>query len=209
MSSLPGAAGVTVLSLLPLMNPIGALPAFYALTAGERIATRHAQARRTALYCACLLIVAAIAGRPLLHALGITLPALQIAGGLIVGHTAYGMVVNGPRLTENERRHSETQNDISFTPMAMPLLAGPGALGVVLGLASRTHGVAPMAGIVLGCLAIAVAVWVVLRGGEPLMARMGPTGIGALTRILGFLILAIAVELIVHGALSIAPGLRH
>jgi multiple antibiotic resistance protein len=158
LTTLPAAVVVTVLSLFPIMNPLGNLPAFLALTSGEPEQRRRAQARRTALYCAVLLIVFALAGQPLLHALGISLPSLQIAGGLIVGHTAFTMVINGPRLTDDERAFSETKTDISFSPMALPLLAGPGALGVVIGLASRSQGVAPLLGIVLGSLVMSLVV---------------------------------------------------
>jgi multiple antibiotic resistance protein len=209
LTSLPGAIGVTVGALFPIMNPIGALPAFVGLTEGDDPAHRRSQGRRASIYAGALLVVFAIVGRPILHGLGIGLPALQIAGGLIVGHSAYGMVVNSPQLTEHERAHGTAKADVSFTPLAMPLLAGPGAIGIVIGLAGRSDGTAPIAGIVIGCVLMALLVAVVFRVGEPLLERLGPTGIGAMSRIFGFLILAIAVELIAHGILAIAPGLRH
>jgi multiple antibiotic resistance protein len=209
LSSVPAAIGVTVASLFPIMNPIGALPAFVGLTSGDGKAYRHSQGRRAAAYSGALLVVFAIAGRPILHGLGIGLPALQVAGGLVVGHSAYGMVVNTPRLSRAEHAHSETKPDVSFTPLAMPLLAGPGAIGVVIGLAGRSDGTAPIAGIVIGCVVMAFVTATIFRAGEPLLARLGPTGIGALSRIFGFLILAIAVELVASGVLALAPGLRH
>jgi multiple antibiotic resistance protein len=209
LTSLPGAIGVTVGALFPIMNPIGALPAFAGLTEGDEPAHRRSQGRRAAIYSGALLVVFAIAGRPILHGLGIGLPALQVAGGLIVGHSAYGMVVNGPRLTDHEQAHGQAKDDISFTPLAMPLLAGPGAIGIVIGLAGRSDGTAPIAGIVVGCLLMALLIAVVFRLGAPLLEHLGETGIGAMSRIFGFLILAIAVELIAHGILALAPGLRH
>jgi multiple antibiotic resistance protein len=208
-SSIAAAAGVTVAALFPVMNPIGALPAFAALTAGESSGTRHAQALRGAAYAGGILIVFAVAGRPLLHAFGIGLPALQIAGGLIVGHSGYGMVVYGPRLSQAERDDGAEKEDVSFTPLAMPLLAGPGAIGVVIGVAARAKGLTPEIGIVLGCLAMALVIAIVLRVGEPVLARLGAAGIGALSRIFGFLILAIAVELVAHGVTQVLPGLLH
>jgi multiple antibiotic resistance protein len=209
MTSLPAAIGVTVASLFPIMNPVGALPAFAALTAGEGKVARHKQAIRAAIYAGAILIVFAIGGRAVLHAFGISLPALQIAGGLIVGHSAYGMVVNGPRLTEREQDESNKRTDVSFTPFAMPLLAGPGAIGVVIGLSARSNNAAATAGIVIGCVAMSVLIGIVLRLGEPIIERLGETGIGALTRIFGFLILAIAAELVIHGLAKALPGLAH
>jgi multiple antibiotic resistance protein len=205
----PAAIGVTVASLFPLMNPVGALPAFVALTAGEDKVDRKRQAIKAALYAGAILVVFAIAGRAVLHAFGISLPALQIAGGLVVGHAAYGMVVNGPRLSDHERDASATMADVSLTPLAIPLLAGPGAIGVVIGLSARASGATATLGIVLGCVAMTLLVGIVLRLGEPIADRLGANGIGALTRIFGLLILAIAIELFVHGLARALPGLTH
>lgn len=208
MTSLPGAAAVTVAALFPIMNPVGALPAFGALTAGDDPEFRHRQAIKAAAYAGGLLVVFALVGRPLLHGLGVGLPALQIAGGAIVGHSAFGMVTSGPRLTAAEHADGTQKTDVSFTPLAMPLLAGPGAIGVVIGLSGRGGGAAVLCGIALGCVAMALLVALVLRLGEPVLERLGPAGISALSRIFGFLILAIAVELIAHGATALFPGLR-
>lgn len=198
---------VTLLALFPVMNPVGNLPAFVGLTQGDDPATRHRQAYLTGGWIALLLTLFALAGRPLLHTLGISLPALQIGGGLIVAHAAFGMVTGQGRLTSEEHEHGRAKADVSFSPMAMPLLAGPGALGIVIALASRSRGTPAEAGIVAAGLVMAVVSVLVLRFGDPLVERLGPTGIGALTRIFGFLILAIGVELISHGVLALAPAL--
>jgi multiple antibiotic resistance protein len=189
------------------MNPIGNLPAFFALTAGDSPSRRRAQALRTAGWVVGLLVVFTVLGKDLLHGLGISLPALQIAGGLVVARSAYAMVTNGPRLTEAEHGAGVAADDISFSPMAMPLLAGPGALGTVIALASRSAGTPTILGIVAGSVAMGAVVAVILITGAPLLGRLGVSGVAATTRIFGFLILAIAVELIAHGVLSLAPGL--
>ncbi|HEX3826560.1 MAG TPA: MarC family protein [Sporichthyaceae bacterium] len=207
LRGVPNAFSVTLLSLFPIMNPIGNLPAFFALTTGDSPARRRAQALRTAGWVVGLLVVFTVLGKELLHGLGVSLPALQIAGGLVVARSAYAMVTNGPRLTEAEHGAGMAAADISFSPMAMPLLAGPGAIGTVIALASRSDGAPAIFGIVLGSVAMGVVVALILITGDPLLSRLGVTGIAALTRIFGFLILAIAVELIAHGVLSLAPGL--
>jgi multiple antibiotic resistance protein len=209
LTSLPKAFGVAALTLFPIINPIGNLPAFFALTVGDDTQTRRRQAVRTAIYVTLLLVVFTVVGRALLHALGISLPALQIAGGLVVGHSAYGMVTAGPKLSHTEHQAGVAAADVSFSPMAMPLLSGPGAIGSVIALASRSHGVAPIVGIVIADVVLGLVVAGALIGGGPLLAKMGETGIAALTRIFGFLILAIAVELLAHGVLALAPGLTH
>jgi multiple antibiotic resistance protein len=207
VTNFPAGFSVAVLSLFPIINPVGNLPAFFALTAGDSAARRRAQAVGTAVWVVALLVVFAVVGRYLLNALGISLPALQIAGGLVVAHAAYGMVTAGPRLSPAEQQAGAEAEDISFAPMAMPLLAGPGAIGTVIALSSRSRGAAPIGGILAGVVVMGLVVGLVLSLGGPLLTRLGHTGIAALTRIFGFLILAIAVELITHGILAVAPGL--
>ncbi|HEX3830135.1 MAG TPA: MarC family protein [Sporichthyaceae bacterium] len=201
------AFSVTLLSLFPIMNPIGNLPAFFALTVGDTAARRRVQVLRTAGWVVALLVLFAVAGQELLHALGISLPALQIAGGLVVAHTAFAMVASGPRLSSEEHGAGVAATDVSFSPMAMPLLAGPGAIGTVIALASRSEGAPALLGIVTASVVMGLVVAAVLAGGDPLLNLLGTTGVAALTRIFGFLILAVAVELIAHGVLALAPGL--
>ena len=209
---LPQGFLVSLASLFPIMNPIGALPPFVGLTQGQPHADQRRQAVRTAISVFALLAVFALVGRPLLHALGITLPALQVGGGLVVAASGFGMVRGGSGggpVSSAEHDHAQAKPDVSFSPMAMPLLAGPGALGVVIALAARSSGAPAIGGLVLGALAMALLVGVLLTFGTPLVDRLGATGVGALTRIFGFLILAIGVELVSHGLLAVFPGLAH
>jgi multiple antibiotic resistance protein len=207
LTSAPAALSVTVLSLFPIMNPVGNLPAFLAMTAAEPPGFRRRQALRTAVNVVLVLSVFAVGGRTLLHTLGISIPALRIAGGLIVGQTAFAMVNGGPRLSAAEHQAGMDVEDISLFPMAIPLLAGPGSMGTVIALAGGSQGAAPVAGILAGIAVMGVTVYVTLRLGEPILTRLGPAGVGALTRVFGFLILAIAVELVADGLLILAPGL--
>lgn len=207
LTSIAQAFAVTLLSLFPVMNPFGNLPAFVALTQGDSPADRHRQAYQTALYVALLLAVFTVAGKPLLHALGISIAALQIAGGLVVVHAAFGMVTGTERLTPDDKEQGRQSDDVSFTPMAIPLLAGPGSIGIVIALAARSSGAGPIVGILLGSVVMAALAGVVLRVGEPLLERLGPAGVAALTRVFSFLILAVGVELVVHGVLAVAPAL--
>lgn len=186
-------------ALLPITNPLGALAAFAGLTAQHERRQARAEAIRTGIYVAAILAVFAVLGAAILRAFGITLSALQIAGGLVVCHSGFSMLNPKPALSQDEQAHTATKQDVSFSPMALPLVAGPGAIGVVIALASRNQGLAATIGLVVGCLAIGLLVAVLLAVGAPLVERLGPTGVGALSRIMGFLILAIGVELLVHG----------
>lgn len=193
-------AGTALAALLPIANPVGALAAYAGLTGGIEPAEVRRQATRTGLYVFGILAVFTLFGSLVLSAFGITLGALQIAGGLVVAHSGFGMLSSTPQLNRDEHDEATSKVDVSFSPMALPLIAGPGAIGVCIALTARYPHWDDRLGIVLSAAIIAAVIVLVLRYGTPLIYRLGATGIGALLRILGFLILAIGVELVVHGA---------
>jgi multiple antibiotic resistance protein len=169
------------------------------MTAGFTPRDRNRTALKTAVYVLWILVIFMFFGRFVLNFFGISLPVLKIAGGLIVANTAWGMVTAGTRLTTAESDEATTKEDISLTPMAMPILSGPGSIGVVMGLAAHVDSRTAYVGMVIGIAALALSVYLFLRLGGPLVARLGPSAVGAISRIFGFLILAIAVQLIWDG----------
>ena len=134
---------------------------------------------------------------------GFDLPALQIAGGIVVAHSGFSMLENKRRTTTDEEQHAAAKEDVSFSPMALPLIAGPGSIGVVIALAARDPSPAFHVGIVLGVLVASVVIAALLRYATPWIDKLGATGVGAIVRIMGFLILVIGVELIIHGIRSL------
>lgn len=186
-------------ALLPITNPVGALASYAGLTGGMDHAEIRRQATRTGVYVFAILAVFTLFGSLVLSAFGITLGALQVAGGLVVGHSGFRMLSSTPQLREPEDAEARAKPDVSFSPMALPLVAGPGAIGVVIALTARYDGWGSRLGIVVSVAIISVLTAALLRFATPLVERLGPTGIGALVRIMGFLILAIGVELVVHG----------
>ncbi|MCW2747333.1 MAG: rane protein [Nocardioidaceae bacterium] len=196
-------ATAALAALLPIVNPIGALAAFAGMTGSFDPAETRKQAIRVGLYVFAILAIFTMLGSVVLSAFGITLGALQVAGGLVVGHSGFGMIVPRENFTAAEKDHAATKADISFTPMALPLIAGPGAIGVVIALAARQPGIEDRLGIVVAVAIVSVIITVLLRWGTPIVDKLGPSGIGAITRIIGFLILAIGVELLTHGIRSL------
>jgi len=199
LEDLPTAAIATFLALFPIVNPFGGIPLFFSLTTDFTREERSQTARRTSLYVIAILVTFMLVGRFVLSFFGISLPVLKIAGGLIVANTAWGMVTASNRMTMEERSEALTKEDISLTPMAMPMLSGPGSIGVVMGLAAHTNGFLAYVGLVIGIVALGLTVYLFLWLGGPLVKRLGPSGMGAITRIFGFLILAIAVQLVWDG----------
>ncbi len=116
-----------------------------------------------------------------------------------MANTAWGMVTSTARMTTAETDEASTKEDISLTPLAMPLLSGPGAIGVVMALAAHVDNRSAYLGMVIGIAAVAVSVLLFLLMGGPLVRRLGPSAVGAINRIFGFLILAIAVQLVWDG----------
>ena len=125
--------------------------------------------------------------------------ASMVAGGLIVANTAWEMVTSTSRMTVAETEEATDKEDISLTPLAMPLLSGPGAIGVVLALAAHVDNWLAYLGMVIGIAAVALSAFLFLCMGGPLVRRLGPGAVGAINRIFGFLILAIAVQLVWDG----------
>ena len=199
LKNLPSAAGATFLALFPIVNPFGGVPLFFTLTSGFPSGERNRTAMRTAMYVILILVFFMFLGRFVLNFFGISLPVLKIAGGLIVANTAWGMVTASSRMTSAESDEASTKEDISLTPMAMPILSGPGSIGVVMGLAAHADSALSYLGMVIGIVGVGVAVYLFLRLGGPLVARLGPGATGAINRIFGFLILAIAVQLVWDG----------
>jgi multiple antibiotic resistance protein len=199
LKNLPSAAGATFLALFPIVNPFGGVPLFFTLTSGFPSGERNRTAMRTAMYVILILVFFMFLGRFVLNFFGISLPVLKIAGGLIVANTAWGMVTASSRMTSAESDEASTKEDISLTPMAMPILSGPGSIGVVMGLAAHADSALSYLGMVIGIVGVGIAVYLFLRLGGPLVARLGPGATGAINRIFGFLILAIAVQLVWDG----------
>jgi multiple antibiotic resistance protein len=199
LDTLPSAAGATFLALFPIVNPFGGVPLFFALTADFPASERNRTALKTSLYVFGILVIFMFFGRFVLNFFGISLPVLRVAGGLIVAHTAWGMVTASGRMTPAETDEAAGKADISLTPMAMPILSGPGSIGVVMGLAATANGMTTYLGIVIGIAALALSVFLFLRLGGPLVARLGPGAVAGITRIFGFLIFAVAVQLVWDG----------
>jgi multiple antibiotic resistance protein len=193
----------TMIALIPIANPIGAIPVFYSLTADYANFERGKQARATAINVAWILVAFFLAGKFILQFFGISLGVLQISGGLIVAHTAWEMVTTKQRLQAHEHQEAIAKEDVSFTPMAMPMISGPGAIGVVIGLSEQVHGWQEISGSVAGLVLFGVAVYLLLALGQPLIKALGKNGLGALNRVMGFFVLAIAVQLVTNGIFAI------
>ena len=199
LRTLPHSAAATFLALFPIVDPFGGIPIFFSMTSSWTARDRQRTALKTGIWVFVILVTFLFVGRFVLFFFGISLPVLKIAGGLIVANTAWGMVTSHARITPEETQEAEDKEDISLTPLAMPLMSGPGAIGVVMGLAAHVDSAASYMGMVIGIGAVALSVFLFFYMGGPLVRRLGPGAVGAINKIFGFLILAIAVQLVWDG----------
>ena len=199
LRTLPASAAATFLALFPIVDPFGGVPIFFTMTSGWSDRERRRTALKTGLWVFVILVTFLFFGRFVLLFFGISLPVIKIAGGLIVANTAWGMVTSHARITPEESHEAEDKEDISLTPLAMPLMSGPGAIGVVMALAAHVDNAAAYFGMVIGIACIALSVSLFFALGGPLVRRLGPGAVGAINKIFGFLILAIAVQLVWNG----------
>lgn len=192
---------VSFTSILFLVDPIAVVPTFLAITQGETVERRQATARRACLAATILLVVFAAAGNLIFRAFGITLPAFRIAGGAILWLVAMDML-RGERPTQESAEEIDEgirKEDVALTPLAMPLLAGPGAISTVMVLAGQARTPA-RAAVVYGSIVVTLLIsWIMLRLGDRVMMRFGQTGIRVTMRIMGLMLAAVAVQFIVTG----------
>jgi multiple antibiotic resistance protein len=199
LRTLPRSAAATFLALFPIVDPLGGVPIFFTMTSGWTAQDRRNTAIKTGIWVFVILVTFLFFGRFVLNFFGISLPVLKIAGGLIVANTAWGMVTSTARITPAESHEAQDKEDISLTPLAMPLMSGPGAIGVVMALAASVSSAASYLGMVIGIAGVALSVLLFFWLGGPLVRRLGPSAVGAINKIFGFLILAIAVQLVWDG----------
>jgi multiple antibiotic resistance protein len=190
------AAGESFALLLVIVEPLGNVPVFVSLTGDLPAPRRRREALATALIVAAILLVFMLVGEPLLHYFGISLESLQVAGGLVIAVAGFQMTVGVPALGTGS---SEEGASIAFTPMAIPLLAGPGAMAAVIGLDARDAGSLKYVGFAVGIVAVAFIVYGCMLGASWITERIGPAVVDAMTRVVGLFVLAIGVEMIIHG----------
>src|SRR6516225_5296394 len=158
LRTLPDSAAATFLALFPIVDPFGGIPVFFSMTSTWAPRERSRTAFKTGIWVFLILVTFLFFGRFVLHFFGISLPVLKIAGGLIVANAAWGMVTSRARITPEESHEAQDKEDISLTPLAMPLMSGPGAIGVVMALAAHVDNVAAYIGMVIGIAAVALSV---------------------------------------------------
>jgi multiple antibiotic resistance protein len=195
----------TLVALLPIVNPFYTAPIFLAITEGDSDAKRREQAKKGSFYMVCILVGCVIGGTFIIKFFGISIPGLRIAGGIMIAGIAMQMMRpqrESPQSRE-ERAESVHKPDISFTPLAIPSLSGPGSIAVTIGLTSLASGWLDRLAIMLGIAIMGAITYAGLRVATRLVRHLGVTGLNALTKLMGFLLLCVGIQFVVNGIIGI------
>jgi multiple antibiotic resistance protein len=187
----------TFAGLLPIANPFSTAVVFLALARRFSVAHRREQARKASLYMALVLWAFLFAGALIMNFFGISIPALRVAGGLIVARIGFGMLASGDGAEPQQALAADAE--IAFTPLAVPMLSGPGAIAVTIGMAAGAEGILEHVAIGAGIALVAVLSYYVVREAHRVSDLLGAEGIDALTRILGFLLVCVGIQFIAVG----------
>ena len=212
--------GLGLVTLLPLANPLTTVALFIGLSGDMTQAERRRQSLLTGVYVFVILVVAYYGGQAVMWIFGISMPGLRIGGGLIVSSIGFSMlfpkapldetVEVGEKSAELKRRASK---DIAFVPLAMPTTAGPGTIAMVVTIAASAAsatGVRPWMLVVVPItvsVLIGVLVWLCLRSADLIMRILGRSGIEAISRLMGFLLVCMGVQFVINGTLEIVRSL--
>ncbi len=199
-----------IIGLLAIINPIGAIPVFISLTTNESTQHRQKTVNLTALGVLCVLLVALFFGESLLRFFGISIDSFRVGGGILVLLMAISMLQAKTSLlkqTEEEAHESLEKESVAIVPLAMPLLAGPGAISAAILAAHRSSSFTDYAAIAIGITVLSFIVWLTLRIAPWISARISATGINIFTRIMGLVLAAIAIEYIANGLKGLFPML--
>jgi multiple antibiotic resistance protein len=196
--------GGTIATLLPIANPFSTAPVFATITQGYTDKERKKQARMAVIYMIGVLLVTLFVGALVLKFFGVGIPALRIAGGLLIARVGFSMVNPEPPELVSDESESEAiqKQDIAFTPIAMPLLSGPGSMAATLSMASVAGGLANHVSIAIGICVVALISFLVLRSATLVANYLGVTGMDALTRVMGLLLVCIGIRFVATGLLE-------
>jgi multiple antibiotic resistance protein len=203
--------GSALVTFLVIIDPPGCAPIFASLTRGTPLAHRRAMAIRSSLIAWAILMFFALLGRPMLHALGISLASFRIAGGVMLFMIALDMVFE----RRTQRRESRAQSiegtpeaeDISVFPMAIPMIAGPGSIASAMLWVSRAEGTMQVVTVLAAISVVIVLTMLALLASGPIMKLIGPRMEAMITRILGVILAALAAQFVIDGIKQSFPGI--
>lgn len=189
-------------SLFSVVNPLAAMPVFLSLVEDDSIQDQIRTARKSAIYMFLVLATFLFLGTFILSFFGISLPGIMIAGGFVIMRAGFSMMnpeTGGRKLSKKDQEAAMTKEDVSFSPIAMPLLAGPGSIAVVIGFGSQANSIDDYIINTIAVLLCACIAWGIIRVAPWLNTVIGRSGMIVITRMMGFIALSIGVQFVING----------
>lgn len=198
-------------ALFSVLNPIGTVPIFVGLTQNDTKTERSRISLWTSINVFIILIISFFIGQYVLSFFGITINALRITGGIIITSSGFSLL-NGKfnknkGINKKVEQEIKVRNDIALTPLAMPMLAGPGSISLLITFYQEHHSAKDIIASCLAILAVSLIIYIMLKSAHYLSKILGTSGIVAISRIIGFLTIAIGVQYIISAVLSIVRGI--
>ena len=190
-------------SLFSIVDPLVAVPVFVTLTEKYSPKKRIKIAQDACIYTFGILIIFFIAGGLILKFFGISIEGIRIAGGLMIIASASEMLQKKERLLPLEQQESEEKEDIAFSPLAMPILSGPGAIAIIIGMTTDAKSFDHYLTIFLVICSVALSCYFFLSLAHLISHKIGPTTMRSFNRIMGFILLCIGVQYIVNGVMPL------
>ncbi len=195
-------------ALFSVMNPFGTVPVFVSLTEKHNKLERNKVAFWTSINVLVILILSFFIGRYILLFFGITLNSLKIAGGLIIASSGFSLLTGEFKKHKGMKKEKvkldiETRSEITLTPLAMPMIAGPGTISLLIAYNQEFEGLYNMLIILGGIVLSTICIYLILKSSFYIVKILGASGINALSRIIGFIVIAIGVEFIISAVVSV------
>jgi multiple antibiotic resistance protein len=195
-------------ALFSVINPLGTVPVFVGLTQDDLKQERDRTSLWTAINTLVILLISFFAGKYILSFFGISIHSLRIAGGLIIITSGFALLTGSftkhkgmqrPGVQEDVMRRSE----VSLTPLAIPMLAGPGTISLLISFNQQYNDGARLGIVISAIIAVCVAAYFILRGSHYIVKLLGASGINAISRIIGFIVISIGIEYISSSVLAL------
>jgi multiple antibiotic resistance protein len=199
-----------LVALITIINPLGALPTYITITRDYTREQRNSTSRTAAMAVGIVLIVSSLLGEHILHFFGISIAAFRVGGGMLILTMALSMLnarQSRAKQTPEEAAQAEDKETVGIVPLAVPLLAGPGAISTAIVYAQQAHGWLDFPFTLASCALVGVSIWLTFRAAEPIGKALGPIGLNIASRFMGILLAALAVEIITSGLRELLPGI--
>ena len=197
-------------ALFSVLNPIGTVPIFVALTQDDSSAERSRISLWTGINVFIILVISLFTGQHLLSFFGISIDALRIAGGFVIFNSGISLLsgkINKKRgINKKIENDAQKRNDVALTPLAIPMLAGPGSISLLIAFYQEHQSTEEIIIAVLAILATSLVIFLILKSAHYLSRFLGASGIVAITRIIGFIVIAIGIQYIVSSIINIIKG---